>query len=73
MRLYYVDNKTERETDMSKVTDYTATGLKFNAATREHDTPVYYSAATEIEVLRWINFNRDYLKNPHIIQRPSNA
>ena len=58
---------------MRNVTDYTATGLKFNAATREHDTPVYYSAATEIEVLRWINCNHDYLKYPRIIQRPSNA
>jgi hypothetical protein len=58
---------------MGNVTEYIATGLKFNAATREHDVPVYYSAATELDVLRWINFSRDYLKNPRIIQRPTNA
>jgi hypothetical protein len=51
--------------------EYTATGLKFNAATREHDTPVHYSAADEMDVIRWMNFNRDYLKDLHISERPS--
>jgi hypothetical protein len=40
-----------------------AQGYKFNPDTRKHDVLVQYEARTEMEAIRWMNFNRDTLSN----------
>lgn len=45
-----------------------AQGYKFNPDTRKHDVLIQYEAQTEIEAIRWINFNKDTLAGLRIIR-----
>ncbi len=45
-----------------------ATGKTFDPATRAWTLPVEYIARDRIDALRWINFNRDWMKDLRIVE-----
>lgn len=44
-----------------------ATGLAYNPETRKWDKPVEYIASNRMEAIRWISFQREWLKDLKII------
>jgi len=46
----------------------TAIAYMFNPDTRQHDKPVTYEARTEMEAIRWINFNKDSMVGGRILK-----
>jgi len=53
----------QRETDMTK-----AEGYVFDSRTGDWTERVEYVARDRMEAIRWINFNRDWMKNLRIIE-----
>jgi hypothetical protein len=51
---------------MKKIT--TAIGFIYDPKTRDWTEPVKYEARDRIEAIRWMNFNRDWMKNLHIVE-----
>ena len=39
-----------------------ATGLAYDPATRDWTMPVRFEARSRMEAIRWMNFNRDWMK-----------
>ena len=45
-----------------------AEGLAYDAATRDWTKVVRFVARSRIEAIRWINFNRDWMKSLRIVE-----
>ena len=45
-----------------------AVGLAYDPSTRDWTKPVEYTAQDRMEVIRWMNFNRDWMKNLRIVE-----
>lgn len=45
-----------------------AEGYAYDAATRDWTQRVEYEARDRMEAIRWINFNRDWMKRLRIIE-----
>ena len=46
----------------------TVKGLAYDPATRDWTKPVEYVARDRMEAVRWMNFNRDWMKGLHIVE-----
>lgn len=46
----------------------TVQGLAYDQATRDWTKPVTYEARDYMEAIRWMNFNRDWMKDLHIVR-----
>jgi len=51
----------------------TVIGLTYDPATRDWTLPVEYKARDRMEAIRWMNFNRDWMKNLHIEEYPGDV
>lgn len=49
-------------------TQVAAEGYAFDPKTRDWTKKTEYVARDRIEAIRWINFNRDWMKNLRIVQ-----
>lgn len=47
-------------------------GYAFNQETRDWTERVEYIAQSRIEAIRWMNFNRDWMKHLRIVEDNSN-
>lgn len=45
-----------------------AEGLAYDPTTRDWTDRVQYAARDRMEAIRWINFNRNWLKSLHIVE-----
>ena len=52
---------------MDSPTPIIAIGFAYDPATREWTKRVQYEARTRMEAIRWMNFNKDWMKNLHIL------
>jgi hypothetical protein len=55
------------ERPMTTQTEVKAEGYAYSAETRDWTERVEYVARDRIEAIRWINFQRDWMKNLRII------
>lgn len=45
-----------------------AQGLAYDPETRDWTKPVIYEARDRMDAIRWMNFNREWFKDLHIIE-----
>lgn len=54
---------------MNTNTEVKAEGYAYNAQTRDWTDRVEYVGRDRMEVIRWINFNKDWMKGLRIIEK----